>query len=109
MNGPTMSHLARTAALAVALTLAAGCGGGPAPGTAGARSDRLVPAIHAALPAKIRDAGELQVVISGPNPPWWTTTPGRQGAYTGAGAELMDAVGQVMGVDVRIVSVPDVS
>ena len=102
-------HVARAVGLAVTVSLAAGCGSGASGRPDGRPSDAMVQSIHDALPAEIRDAGAMQVVISGLNPPWWTTTPGKQGARTGAGAELMDAVGDVMGVDVQIVAVPDVS
>jgi polar amino acid transport system substrate-binding protein len=95
-------------ALAVTAALAA-CGTGAAEEPAPGGSDRMVAAIHDALPAGIRDAGVMTVVTSGTNPPWWMTDPGQGGGYTGAGAELMDAVGEVMGVDVEIVTVPDVS
>jgi len=66
-------------------------------------------AIHDALPKKIKDAGELTVVISYANPPWFITDPGKTGEYTGAGAQLMDRVGDVMGVDVNIVAIPDIA
>lgn len=65
--------------------------------------------IHDALPQKIQDAGELTIVISGANPPWWVTDPGKAGEYTGAGAELMERVGEIMGVDIKVAAVPDVS
>lgn len=69
----------------------------------------MVQEIHDALPQKIQDAGEMTVVISGANPPWWVTDPGKAGEYTGAGAQLMERVGEIMGVDVKIAAVPDIS
>lgn len=105
----TLRNVAKAACVALAATLAASCSSSGADEPAAARSSSMDQSIHNALPQKIRDAGVMQVVISGPNPPWWMTTPGQESDYTGAGAELMDAVGEIMGVKVKIVAVPDIS
>lgn len=106
----TFTHLGKVMCVTLAAALLASCGGADAAEEpAGASSKVMDESIHNALPANIRDDGVMKVVISGPNPPWWVTTPGKQGDYEGAGAELMDAVGKIMGVDVEIVAVPDIS
>ena len=69
----------------------------------------MVQEIHDALPQKIKDAGKMTVVISGTNPPWWITDPGKVGEYTGAGAEMMDRISEIMGVEIEIAAVPDIS
>lgn len=65
--------------------------------------------LHDALPQKIKDDGVMQVVISGPNPPWWMADEANVGSYTGAAAELMDAIGEILGVDIKVVAIPDIS
>ncbi len=65
--------------------------------------------IHDALPQSIQDAKELTIVISGANPPWWVTDPGKVGGYTGAGAQLMERVSEIMGIDIKVAAVPDIS
>lgn len=118
MNKGTITTSA-IGALLLAVT-AAGCGtsgtagqeasGAPAPAgnpTGGAVGENT--AIHDALPASIRDAGQMTVVMTGTSLPWWEATPGKTGEYTGAGAELMKAVADVMGVKVDFVAIPDIS
>lgn len=106
----TFTHVGKAVGVAVSAALLASCGGaGSAKEPAAAGSNGMDEAIHSALPQNIRDDGVMKVVISGPNPPWWVTTPGKEGAYEGAGAELMDAIGEVMGVNVEIITVPDIS
>lgn len=65
--------------------------------------------IHESLPKSIRDAGEMTVVMNGTSLPYWQKTPGKQGEYRGAGAEMMQAVAKVMGVNVKFVAIPDIS
>jgi polar amino acid transport system substrate-binding protein len=106
----TFIHVGKVTCVALAATLLASCGGADtAKEPAAAGSKGMEQSIHSALPQSFRDDGVMKVVISGPNPPWWVTTPGKEGDYEGAGAELMDAVGEIMGVDVEIVAVPDIS
>lgn len=115
---------------AVVVVLLAGCGSGS--GSAGstgapasvaasgnssanagagtsAAADGMVQSIHDALPAKIRDAGKMTVVMNGTNLPYWESVPGKESEYSGAGADLMKAVGEVMGVEVDFVAIPDIS
>ena len=99
--------IATTLCILLSATLITGCSTSEKPAeTAPALMDQ---SIHNALPQDIQDAGALTVVISGANPPWWVTTPGKSEEYTGAGAELMQSVGEIMGVDVKIVAIPDIS
>jgi polar amino acid transport system substrate-binding protein len=103
-------QVAKVFAVLVSIGLVAtGCSATDSPKEAPAAASVTVSAIHDALPQKIQDAGELTVVISGANPPWWVTDPGKTGEYTGAGAQLMERVGEIMGVDVKIAAVPDIS
>lgn len=104
-------QVATTLCLALSVSLLTGCSATvEADKTAEpAASTLLDQSIHDALPQSIQDAGELTVVTSGANPPWWVTVPGETGEYSGAGAELMAAVGEVMGVEVKIATVPDIS
>jgi polar amino acid transport system substrate-binding protein len=106
----TYTNVAKVVCVTLSAAVLASCGGtGGANEPAAATSSQMDAGINKALPAAIRDDGVMKVVISGPNPPWWVTTPGKTGDYEGAGAELMDAVGSIMGVDVEIVAVPDIS
>ncbi|WP_104190847.1 transporter substrate-binding domain-containing protein [Cryobacterium sp. Y82] len=101
-------QIAITLCLALSVSLLAGCSAAVEPADP-AVSTLMDQAIHDALPQNVQDAGELTVVTSGANPPWWVTTPGKTGEYTGAGAELMEAIAEVMGVDIKIATVPDIS
>lgn len=96
------------AALGLALPVASltACGSDATTSAGTAEVDK---SIHSALPKKIRDAGTMTIVMNGSNLPWWKSTPGREGAYEGAGAELMQAVADTMGVKVKYVAIPDIS
>lgn len=102
--------VARALCFALTAAVVAGCGSGAA--NESTKTDSTSKAtdesIHDALPEKIREAGSITVVASGTRPPFWMTEEGDED-YIGAGADLMDAVGEVMGVDVEIVSMPDIS
>lgn len=112
MNETVKKCAAVTAFLSVAL-LTAACGGEPADDGKGQgpapKQQAMDKRIHASLPKKIRDAGKMTVVMNGSSLPYWKTTPGKKGTYTGAGAELMRAVAEVMGVKVNYVAIPDIS
>jgi polar amino acid transport system substrate-binding protein len=96
-----------TLCILLSATLMTGCSAAEKP--ADPDPSEMVQSIHDALPQDIQDDGSLTVVISGANPPWWVTTPGKAEEYTGAGAELMQEVGEIMGVDVEVVAIPDIS
>lgn len=107
---------AATAALSVmSAALLTGCGGdsgggsGEAGNSSGKKAVRMDKKIHDSLPKKIKDAGRMTVVMNGSSLPYWKSTPGKEGQYTGVGAELMQALGQVMGVKVNHVAIPDIS
>jgi polar amino acid transport system substrate-binding protein len=104
------TYVSRAIGVAVTVAMVAGCGSGAAtePTAAAPKSNAMDESIHNALPEKIREAGVITVVASGTRPPFWMTKEGDD-EYIGAGADLMDAVGEVMGVDVEIVSLPDIS
>jgi polar amino acid transport system substrate-binding protein len=104
------TQLARSFAALLAVGLVAtGCASAEEPEEAEAAETVMVQEIHDALPQKIQDAGEMTVVISGANPPWWVTEPGKTGEYTGAGAQFMERIGEIMGVEIKIAAVPDIS
>jgi polar amino acid transport system substrate-binding protein len=90
------------------LTVLAACGSDPEP-SAARDNQKADPAIHDSLPAKIKKKGSMTVVMNGANLPWWEEKPGKTGEYKGAGAELMTAVAEVMGVKVEFVAIPDIS
>jgi polar amino acid transport system substrate-binding protein len=106
MRLPRTCVLAVIAASAVALSACTADpvpqtpAGGPAPDPAPVAEQQLDQALHDRLPEQIRQAGAIVAVNTGSFPPY--TIVGAEGAQMqGATAELSDAVGQILGVDIR--------
>ena len=60
---------------------------------------QMNPALRAALPQEIRDAGELTSVNNGSFPPYEIVSGTR--TMTGASAELQDALGELLGIRIK--------
>jgi polar amino acid transport system substrate-binding protein len=57
--------------------------------------------LHAKLPVKVRDAGLISIASSFPYPPWEQYVSGNAGDLTGIEADMMNAVGAKLGVQMR--------
>lgn len=89
------------AALAPLLALAA-CGGEPGTAPGGDPPPGAVPALYAALPSEIREAGVLRFAGDS-HPPYRTI--GSDGSVTGIDKDFQDALGRVLGVRTETVVV----
>lgn len=59
----------------------------------------FVQELHDQLPERIRESGELKIVTLGAQPPWFLPGDGAD-EYTGAGPDLADVLGEVLGLEV---------
>lgn len=89
------------AAIAPLLALAA-CGGEPSAGPSGDPPPGAVPALYAALPPEVREAGVLRFAGDS-HPPYRTI--GSDGSVTGIDKDFQDALGRVLGVRTETVVV----
>ena len=106
MRLPRSFVLGLLAASAVALTactadpVPAAPAGGAGPSAAPVAAQELDQQLHDRLPEHIRQAGKIVAVNTGSFPPY--TIVGAEGTpMQGATAELSDAVGQILGVEIR--------
>lgn len=111
----TVTRVAIGALAAISLAATVGCAKDPEP-TGGATGSaakapakqQLDQALHDKLPAKIRKSGVITSVNTGSFPPY--TIAGSSSAQaTGAATDLLTAVGQVLGVKTRQVTVDGLS
>jgi polar amino acid transport system substrate-binding protein len=97
-----MRHLLRVAAVAAVLLVGTACGSGGSGGSesgAPASAAGQAPALNAALPAAIRDAGVVRFAGDS-HPPYRTV--GSDGAVTGIDKDMQDALGRILGVKTEI-------
>lgn len=113
---PTDSYFPRRIATAVVATVSlaalAACandpgsasGGSAAPSSTGLPVEQADAALHAKLPDSVRQSGVLTSVNTGSFPPY-TVTGSTTEQATGASSDLLKAVGQVLGVTTKEVTV----
>jgi polar amino acid transport system substrate-binding protein len=97
-----MRLLLRVAAVAAVLLVGTACGSGGSGGSesgAPASAAGQAPALNAALPAAIRDAGVVRFAGDS-HPPYRTV--GSDGAVTGIDKDMQDALGRILGVKTEI-------
>jgi polar amino acid transport system substrate-binding protein len=98
-----MRHPLRVAAVAAAVLLVGtACGsGGPGGSESGAPASAAgqAPALNAALPAAVKDAGVIRFAGDS-HPPYRTV--GSDGAVTGIDKDMQDALGRILGVKTEI-------
>ncbi|MGA8113156.1 MAG: ABC transporter substrate-binding protein [Actinocatenispora sp.] len=110
----SVSRVTVAAMAALALVGAAGCAKDPGSTTGGdksggtSRSQRQDTALHDQLPEKVKKSGVLTSVNSGSFPPY-TVTGSNSRQASGASTDLLKAVGQVLGVHTREVTVDGLS
>ncbi|GAA4216453.1 ABC transporter substrate-binding protein [Actinocatenispora rupis] len=110
----TVTRVAIGALAALSLAATAGCAKDPTPaggGTAAAKApakQTLDQALHDKLPASIRKSGVITSVNTGSFPPY-TIAGSSSAEATGAATDLLTAVGQILGVKTRQVTVDGLS
>lgn len=97
MKKRVRSSVAVTASALAASLMLVGCSSGNSDDTSADKTPSYNEELHESLPDDVKDADKFTVVMPGVNPPWYM----EEGqSYTGAAAELSQAMGEVLGVDV---------
>ncbi len=101
-NAPLRAPIRVAALLTAALVSVTACGGADAPAVPAGPAPADAPALFAALPAPIQEAGTIRFAGDS-HPPYRTVGP--DGTVTGIDADIQDALGRILGVETEIVVV----